>query len=125
MITVALSGGLFLIEKKISFNDSYYPTIGILVLYFITSGILWVFTQSSKYKDIKFIGTNDANEKITCLTSTTKYDPIYNIELQFGEERKKTSIEFMKMFDDFSNFHPDNLTEVLKKEIEKVAKKDQ
>lgn len=127
VLTVIVSGLLFMVEKKFSFNESYNITVMSLVVYFILSGILWYLTQSKSYKNVKYIGHDDSNNKITIATNTTKYDPIYNIEIRFGDNGKpvKTNIEFMKLFDTFTTFHPDNLKELIGKEIEKVSKKKQ
>lgn len=124
LLTVALSGGLFLLEKKVPFKDSYYPTIAILVVYFIASGLLWLLAKHPQYKDIKYMGYSKDGKKITVSTSTTKYDPIYHIDLKFDQGETQTfKVEFMKLFDDFTNFHPDKLQEILNNEISKVNKK--
>ncbi|EGV61608.1 signal peptidase complex subunit spc2 [Yamadazyma tenuis] len=126
VLTVLLSGGLFLIEKKIPFNESFTLTVLILAVYFAISGVLFFLTNSKRFKNIKYVGFNDNNEQITIVTSSPKYEPVYNIELRFGEERQqsvKTHIEFMKIFDNFSMFQPELLKQLLSKEIEKVGKK--
>lgn len=108
-----------MVEKKFSFNESYNITVLTLAGYFILSAVLWYLSLSKNYKDIKYVGQDDSNNKITIVTRTPKYDPIYQLELRIGDKSVHTSIEFMKLFDTFGTFQPDNLRELISKEIEK------
>lgn len=116
--TVVVSGLLFAVEKKYSFNESYNITIGALGVYFLLSAVLWYLTQTKDHKNVQYIG-NNGDKTIAIATTTTKYDPVYNMELKIGDLRVSTSIEFMKLFDTFTTFHPEGLKELIGGEIKK------
>lgn len=128
VITVVLAGLLFLVEKKMDFFESINLITFILALYFIVSGVLLYLNVMKKYKNVKYVGYDDSNNKITIVTDSKAYEPIYSIEIRFGEDEDtivKTQVEFMKLFDTFTNFHPENLKEVIAKEIKIHSKKSQ
>lgn len=128
LVTVALAGSLFLIEKKLDFFESINLITLILVLYFIASGAILYLTVLKKYKNIKYIGYDDKNNKITIITESKKFEPIYSIEIRFGEDEEKvvkTQVEFMKLFDTFTAFHAENLKEIIGEQLKISRKKSQ
>lgn len=124
LVTVALAGSLFLIEKKFPFNEAFNMTVVILLAYFLFSGALYFLTSSKKYKNVKYTGVNDSGKKIEIVAGSPKFNPIYEIEIRYENQVSKTSVEFTKLFDTFTSFHPEALKEELAKEIAKIDKKD-
>lgn len=117
---------LFYIDKKFGFKEAYFLTVLIIGLYFLVSGVLLFFTSSTKYKNNKFIGLNDSNQKISVSTWTYKCEPLYNIKITLNDDENvslETKIEFMKVFDSFGYYKQDETTTFLKKELEKLNKK--
>ena len=123
LLTVAIAGILFAVEKKYSFDDGYKTTVALVTLYFVISGVLLYFT-SGKYKNIKYIGNNDeSNTKVEIVTWTEKYDPLYHLKIRINGEEKVSKIEFMKVFDSFGGYQENELVELIGKEIDKVGRK--
>lgn len=118
-LTVLIAGLIFLGDKKYEFNEIYYITAFLVVLYSIISLILMYFTSHKKYKNVKFVGYNDDNNKIVVVTWTEKYDPIYNVEIRIDDDKqiKKFKLEFAKFFDAFGYYKRDEFIKLIKEQI--------
>lgn len=126
-LTTLIAGLLYLADKKYGFEKTYNVTVISVVVYFIISGFLLYLTSNRKHKDVKYIGYDESNKKILVATWTTKHDPIYHLKIRFNDKEETeitTGFEFMKVFDAFGYYKQDEMTRVLKNEIEKVHKKD-
>lgn len=123
LFTVAISAGLFYIDKKYAFNDTKTVTLAGVVLYGIASFILWIIGRTKP--NVKFVGVNDAKSNIEVATWTTKFDPIYHVTIEADGAKSETEWEFMKLFDTAGFFQSQTLVELLKGEIDKLKKKEQ
>ena len=116
-----------MVDKKFGFEKTYNATVISVILYFLISAILLYLTSTKKYKDVKYIGYDESNYKILVATWTQKYDPIYHLKIRFNDDENSPidiSFEFMKVFDAFGYYKQDELTRLLKNELEKVNKKN-
>lgn len=126
-LTVVIAGLLYIVDKKFGFEKTYNVTVISVVLYFLISAILYYLTSTKNYKNVKYIGHDESNNKILVATWTQKYDPIYHIKIRFNDNEDSavvSSFEFMKVFDAFGYYKQDELTRLIKNEIEKVNKKN-
>lgn len=126
-LTVAISVALFAMDKKFSFKDTYYITVTSILVYFIISAVLLYLTSSKKYKNNKFIGYNDNKQKVLVAAWTSKYDPIYNMELVLNDDQRRsvsTQIEFSKFFDSHGYFKRDAFISLIKNDLKSLEKKD-
>lgn len=126
-----ISAGLYFADKKYGFNDTFYLTVVAVALYFAISGVYWYYTSSSEFKNINYVGytgEKSKKSKITVAAWTTKFEPIYNVKIVVGEGKSKevinTGFEFMKLFDGMGFYQEQELTKLIKAEIEKVTKKN-
>jgi len=125
-LTVVIAGLLYVVDKKFGFEKTYNVTVLSVILYFLISAILFYLSSTTKYKNVKYIGYDEKNQKILVATWTEKYDPIYHLKIRFNDEESSsivTSFEFMKVFDAFGYYKQDELTRMLKNELEKIDKK--
>lgn len=125
-LTVVIAGLLYVVDKKFGFEKTYNVTVLSVILYFLISGILFYLTSTKKYKNVKYIGYDESNKKILVATWTNKYDPIYHLKIRFNDDESLaivTSFEFMKVFDAFGYYKQDELTRLLKNELDKINKK--
>ncbi|KAF3993583.1 hypothetical protein FT663_00253 [Candidozyma haemuli var. vulneris] len=109
LVTVAIAGFLFWLDKNYSFNDSYYVIAGSVALYFVISTVLLYFTSGPGYKNNKYVGKKK-KDTIAVFAWTTKYDPIYNVKVVLnGNEQGAVTkeIPFNKIFDQFGYFNQD------------------
>lgn len=120
-LTVAIAGLLFWMDKKYVFKDTYYAVIACVVLYFLISTVMWYLNYGT-YKDNKYIGYNDSNQKISVYTSTTKYDPIYNVKIVLNDQfdaALEVPLPFTKFYDQFGYYNQEALTTLLKEALQK------
>lgn len=123
-LTAIIAGGLYFYDKKYGFDKTFNLTIVAVLAYFAISGILWYYTSTPQYKNVKYIGYNDKKEKITVATWTSKFEPIYHVKITTSEGQQiDAQFEFMKLFDGMGYYKEEQLTKLIKAELEKVNKK--
>ncbi|ABN66300.2 predicted protein [Scheffersomyces stipitis CBS 6054] len=123
--TVAIAGGLFAIDKKYDFKESYWITVAALAVYFVISLVMLVVNNQNK--NVKYIGYSSKGKKITIAAWTTKYDPIYHVKVTFNDDPKSTTtaeLPFAKFFDLTGYFSRNAFSKLLSSHIEKIEKKD-
>lgn len=122
-LTALIAAGLYFVDKKYGFDKTFNITVAAVVAYFAISGILWYYTSTAQYKNVKYVGYSDKKEKITVATWTSKYDPVYHVKITTQGQEITTEFEFMKLFDGMGYYKEEQLTNLLKAELEKVNKK--
>lgn len=122
--TVAIAGGLFVLDKKLPFQQSYNWTVAAVVVYFIISSILYVLTHKPGLKNVKYVGYK-GKEKVTLAGHTKGYDALYHVSITKGTQTITSSLPFTKFFDVSGYINRDALITVLKEELAKFDKKTQ
>lgn len=120
-LTVAIAGLLFYMDKKFAFKDTYYAVIACVAAYFVISTIMLYFT-SGPQKDNKYIGFNDAQQKILVYSWTSKYDPIYNVKIVLNDNTDsavEAALPFTKFFDGFGYYNQEAFVGLVKEAMQK------
>lgn len=115
-VTVAIAGLLFYLDKKFSFNETYYVVAGLVALYGLVSLVMYYLNSSAQYKDIIYVGYNKSNKKIAVHTWSTRYDPIYNVKIVVedkADSAAKGEIPFNKFFDEFGYLNREEFNKLL------------
>lgn len=123
--TVAIAAFLYYIDKKWGFNESFNVTVASIIVYGVISLALFLLTNVPGYKNNKFVGTNESKQKLSVATWTTKYDPVYHVDLTLDDEKVATSIDFTQLFDAFGYYKQEKLTAFLQTELSKLTKKNE
>lgn len=119
LLTVAIAGLLFYLDKHYSFKDTYYVIIGCIVVYFLIS-MAHLYLLSGPEKNNKYVGYSDSKQKILVHTWTSKYDPIYNVKLFVNDkEQADLQIPFTEFFDSFGYLNKEAFTGLLKTGLQK------
>lgn len=118
---MAIAGILFYMEKHYTFKETKNVIAILVVLYFLISCVMYYLTHFGKFKNNKYSGINDAGEKVTVYTWTTKFDPIYNVKVVLGLLAVTSSFEFMKMYDRFGFINLEAATALFREAMEKKS----
>lgn len=124
LFSVGIAGGLFYLDKKFSFEDTYTITAIAVVVYFLISCVLFGINHLSKFKNVKYIGFKNGNkqQKISIATWTHKYDGLYYVKIMDENETIETNFPFNKFFDGMGYFSPQAFIDLLKPQLEKLKK---
>ncbi|KAJ8143876.1 hypothetical protein OY671_003009 [Metschnikowia pulcherrima] len=120
--TVAIAGGLYYLEKKVPFKDSYYMIMASIAVYAVISGAMFYLSNGPKYKNIKYVGVKDNKQKVAVYTSAKTYDPIYEVKMVFNDNFAgaiSESVPFAKMFDAFGFLDHPETKSIFEKILEK------
>lgn len=121
-VTVGIAALLFYLDKKFSFNETFYVVAGLVVLYGIVSLVMYYLNNSAKYKNTAYVGYNKHNKKISVHTWSTKYDPIYNVKIVVEDNADSAfegEIPFNKFFDEFGYLNREAFTKLITGVMEK------
>lgn len=116
-LTVLIAGGLFYLDKKMSFKDSFGLTVAAVVAYFAISAVMLVLNR--KTKNVKYMGSKQ-KQKIQIAGWTEKYDPAYNITITVdGEVVASEKFPFGKFFDSTGYYNRDAFAKLLTAALDK------
>ncbi|GEQ66787.1 hypothetical protein JCM33374_g450 [Metschnikowia sp. JCM 33374] len=122
LVTVAIAGGLYYLEKKVPFKDSYYVILASVVLYGVISSVMYYLSNGKKYKNIKYVGLNEKKQKVSVYTYTTAFDPVYEVKVVIDDNFSGAihdSIPFTKMFDSFGYLNHEETKKILDELLKK------
>ncbi|OBA22312.1 hypothetical protein METBIDRAFT_11168 [Metschnikowia bicuspidata var. bicuspidata NRRL YB-4993] len=120
--TVAIAGGLYYLEKNVSFNDSYYVIVALIALYAVISAAMYVLSNGKGYKNNKYIGFNEKKQKISVYALAEPFDPIYDVKVVINDNFSAPvteSIPFAKMFDAFGFLNHEESKQIFRELLEK------
>lgn len=116
-LTVLIAGGLFYLDKNMSFKDSFGLTVAAVVAYFAISAVMLVLNR--KTKNVKYMGSKQ-KQKIQIAGWTEKYDPVYNITITVdGEVVASEKFPFGKFFDSTGYYNRDAFAKLLTEALDK------
>lgn len=121
-VTVAIAALLFYIDKKFSFNETYYVVAGLIALYGLVSLVMYYLNSHPNLKNTTYVGYNKSNQKITVHTWCTKYDPIYNVKIVLDDKRdgaNSGALAFNKFFDEFGYLNRQEFSSLVSGLVEK------
>lgn len=120
--TVGIAAFLFYLDKKFTFNETYYVVAGLVALYGVISLVMYYLNSCAQYKNITYVGYNKSKKKIAVHTWSTKYDPIYNVKIVIEDKAEgatEGAIPFSKFFDEFGYLNRDEFAKLVSATREK------
>lgn len=127
LISVAIAGLLFYVDKKYGFVATYNVTVASVCVYGALSLFYYYLAYHPQYKNNKFVGYADNGEKLLIAGWSKKHTPTYYVRLDLEKNghlsTSEASIEFTKLFDGFGYYKQEAMTVFLKAEIEKLQNK--
>lgn len=124
-MTVAIAALLFYLDKNYQFKQVFNVTAALVVVYFVISGVMLVINRQNK--DVKYVGYA-GGRRLTVSGWTTKFDAVYHMRLvRNGDDKTAVvaALEFGKFFDITGYLNRDELTRLVKAEVDKLGKKTQ
>lgn len=122
--TVAIAALLYLLDKKYPFEQTFYASLALVVVYGIISIVMYYLNSSAQYKNTAYVGYDKSKKKISVHTWSTKYDPIYNVKIVLEgrtESAAAGEIPFNKFFDQFGYLNREQFTKLINDVTEKKA----
>lgn len=101
-ISIAISGVTFYLDKKFKNdfkNKFYYDTTVYLVVAFYVFTTLTYLYSTRITKDIKYVGTDSKQNKVTIATKIlNNYDPHYIIDIELNGKKLEISKKFTELY---------------------------
>lgn len=129
LATVGIAGGLFYMDKKLTFQESYNYTVLAIVVYFLVCVVLYGLNNLKSLKNVKYVGLKEGNKdkKISIATWTKGYDALYHVKIIDNQTNQiiEASLPFNKFFDGMGYYNSQAFIDLFKLELAKLGKKNQ
>lgn len=120
-----IATGSFLMDKKLSWDESLFYQKILLVVYCIISVIFWYFTKFM-VKGVTYMGKNKKTNTTLKLKTSFKSntEPIYNVTFETSDNKKSTvQLDVTKVFSEQGYLQSNLFLDWLKEQLNNITSK--